>query len=326
MPSQDRHVPIPHDQFCKFISRRGQDLLYLSARDNKFVYHTNHDASRTWFTDQRAVSLASTLAKGKAGGVNLNGKSRAILGMLLAKATWQFFDSDIIGEGITSDHIHFLCEERDGKTGPFGDEPMLVTRFNNTENHRTNASDLDSRDVAPTGMIHRIPKVLALGILLLELETGKTMKEYRSNKSLSPPGPININTDYKIMSKLVSTKPNAHPESIIDDLESRSPLRKVLPLCVKSQELMAKKQENLIAQKIEISDATINEQNALRSVIYSEIVKPLEDRVEEFEDLSRVKPLFEVEVAPNTSRPLLPSVASSLPRQQTSIVRRDEKR
>ncbi|OTA94291.1 hypothetical protein M434DRAFT_30071 [Hypoxylon sp. CO27-5] len=312
--ARNQYEPLPCDSFCRRISARGQDMLYFSTQENEFVYHKSEDTSRAWHANQEAVSLASILKKPK---LNFNDKSKAILEMLVAKATWQFYDSDVIGEGLTSDSIHFLCEEREGKNGIFGNEPMLVARF----------GDRDGEDVVPIDMIHKNPKILALGILLLELETRKTMKEHRENGQLHPSGPFNINTDYKIAAKLVSTGSDAHPESIINDLSHCSPLRKILPLCIKSEELGAKIVKNLNAQKVEPSSTTINEQNALRSIIYSEIVKPLEDWTENYYYLNRVKPLYEVEVVRDVpDKPSLPSPRLQLTYQQAKPISLDEKK
>ncbi|TRX88535.1 hypothetical protein FHL15_010574 [Xylaria flabelliformis] len=310
-PMQVPHKLIPCESFCQHISCRQQDLLCLSTRDGEFVHHKRSNATRQWLANQEAVPLASIFVKPE---LNLYDKSKAILEMLVARATWQFYDSSIIDQGLTSHNIHFICEQRLAVNGIFINEPVLLTRFpeNDIGIH-------DVGDVSSTEMIHDLPKILSLGILLLELETRKTMEKHRENPKICPPGPININTNYKIASNLVATGSNAHPESIISDIDPRSPLRTILPLCIKSGELRTKLQQSLSARKSVPSRINVN--NALRSIIYSEIVYPLETWANHYEDLNSVKPLYEVADTPAILRfapPLIP-----MPQPASSVNRRD---
>ncbi|KAI0543779.1 subtilisin-like protein [Xylaria curta] len=310
-PAQTPHKLIPCESFCQHISCRSQDLLCLSTRDGEFIYHKRSNASRQWLASQEAVPLASIFTSPE---LNLYDKSKAILEMLVARATWQFYDSDAIGQGLTSHNIHFICEQRLGVNGIFINEPVLLTRF-----PKNKTGTQDDGDILTAEMIHDLPKILSLGILLLELETRKTMEKHRENPKICPPGPFNINTNYKIASNLVATGPNAHPESIISDIDPRSPLRTILPLCIKSGELKIKLQQSLSARKSVPS--RINVHNALRSIIYSEIVYPLETWANQYDDLNRVKPLYEVADTPAMPR-LAPPLAPT-PQPTSSVNRRD---
>ncbi|KAK0753522.1 hypothetical protein B0T18DRAFT_424063 [Schizothecium vesticola] len=199
-------------------------------------------------------------------------KSKAILAMLAANATWQFYDSELLAQGLTSESLQFICEKRFGRTGGFINEPMLLTRY--TKKYGTSTGD----------------------------ETRKTMKEHRENPRLCPPGPFGINTDYKIACKLVATGPDAS-ESIIPDIEPLSPLKKILPLCITPGSLERKLRENLSSRGLAKSASKANQQNALRSVIYSELVRPLEDWANRYDNFDRTKPLYEVSDAPAGPRP-----------------------
>lgn len=289
------HYCIPFQGFCKHISRRDQDLLRLSTRDDKLVYHRRGNASREWLAHRAAEPLANLLARPD---LYLLDKSKAILAMLAAKATWQFYDSDLLSQGLTSESVQFICEKRFGITGGFINEPMLLTQYTKKDGTSTGDGRSDNRSATPsTETIHDMPRILALGILLLELETRKPMKKHRENPRLCPPGPFGINTDYKIACKLIGTGPDAS-ESIIPDIEPLSPLKKILPLCITPRCLESKIRENFSARGLTTSASKINKQNALRSVIYSELVRPLEDWARRYDDLDRIKPLYEVSDAP----------------------------
>ncbi|EHK41814.1 hypothetical protein TRIATDRAFT_287239 [Trichoderma atroviride IMI 206040] len=322
--TQAQYEPIACESFCQQISCRNQDLIYLSTRDGGLVYHKRSDVNRDWLASCEAVSLANAFTKPE---LKLNDKSKAILGMLLAKTTWEFYDSAVIGQGLTSDNIHFICEQRANIAGAFVNEPVLLTRFSQSNGQMSDTGIQIGGNVssATMNLIHDMPKILALGIILLEIETGKIMRRHRENPRVCPPGLFNINTDYKIACNLVATGPNAHTESIIPDLNKLSPLRTILPLCIKPGELRTKLQQTLSAQKKNI--AGINYRNALRSVIYNEIAFPLQTWANQFDDLNRVKPLWEVKVKQEIPRPTIPLTAPPLrPRQASSFDNRDYRR
>ncbi|KAI1131558.1 subtilisin-like protein [Nemania abortiva] len=301
--AETAHKLIPYESFCQHISYRTQDLLCLSVRDGEFAHHKRSDVSRQWLASQEAVPLASVFTKPE---LNLYDKSKAILEMLVAKATWQFYDSNVIGQGLSSDNIHFIFEQRLGVNGIFINEPVLLLRF-----AKNDTGTQDTEDVSYTEMIHDMPQILSLGILLLELETRKTMEKHRENPKICPPGCFNINTNYIIASNLVATGPNAHPESILSDIDPRSPLRTILPLCIKSGELKAKLRRSISARKRDPSK--INMHNELRSFIYKEIVCPLEDWANQYDDLNRVKPLYEVADVPSVPRHVPPPAPRNRP-------------
>lgn len=294
------HDCIPSEVFCKHISHRDQDLLRLSTRHDKLVYHRRGNVSREWLSHREAVPLASLFARPD---LYLLDKSKAILAMLAAKATWQFYDSDLLAQGLTSESVQFICEKRFGITGVFINEPMLLTQYTKKDGTSSGDGKSDNHSATPTTeTIHDMPRILALGILLLELETRKPMKKHRENPRLCPPGPFGINTDYKIACKLIATGPDAS-ESIIPDIEPLSPLKKILPLCITPRSLESKIRENLSARGLAKSASRVNKQNALRSVIYSELVRPLEDWAKRYDNLDRIKPLYEVSDVPAGPRP-----------------------
>ncbi|KAF4448404.1 serine/threonine protein kinase [Fusarium austroafricanum] len=267
------HTPITCATFCNHISGRSQARLLLSAQNGEFLLQDYCDISRNWISSQQAIPLATLLDEPKA---IFTEKMKAILALLLAKATAQFYDSDLIGQGFTKENVQFLFEERDRIQGVYVNEPMLVLQFKE-----------DESELIPAAMIHDMPKILALGLLLLQLETKRSMETYREDPDLCPPGPMNINTDYKIAEKLLD--PN-HPSYILREMGRLSPFRTVLPICIKPGELKRKMCEGRSAQKK--LNTSLDLSNALRSVIYSEIVLPLEKWVSNYDKPNTVNVLY----------------------------------
>lgn len=280
--------------------------------------------SREWLAHREAVSLSSLFAKPD---LYLLDKSKAILAMLAAQATWQFYDSDLLAQGLTSESLQFICEKRSGITGVFINEPMLLAQYRKKDGTSSGDGSSTNHATKPgTETIHDMPRILALGILLLELETRKPMKKHRENPRLCPPGRFGINTDYKIACKLIATGPDAS-ESIIPDIEPLSPLKKVLPLCITPGSLESKIRENLSARGLATAASKVNTQNALRSVIYSELVRPLENWAKRYENFNRIKPLYEVPDSPTGPRPERPPIQPQTASQTyiTADVARDNK-
>lgn len=318
------HGCIPFEGFCERISKRGQGRLRLSTRDYKLVYHKRVDLSREWLPDVEAVPLASLFSRS---GLYLLDKSKAILAMLAAKATWEFYDSDLLAQGLTSETVQFICEKRSGISGVFINEPMLLIQYMKEDGTSIGDGKSDSRLAMPSSeIIHEMPRILALGILLLELETRKPMMTHRENRRLCPPGPFNINTDYKIACKLIATGSDAS-ESIISDIEPLSPLRKILPLCITAGSLERKIQENISARGLAKPASQVNKQNVLRSVIYSELVRPLEDWVNRYDNLDSIKPMYEVSDAPagpRSERPPKQPQTTSQAKSQANVAENDK--
>lgn len=107
----------------------------------------------------------------------LTGKRKFLLSYFLAKAFWQFYDSDWMQREWTKEAVHFMFERR-GKTvkGIFVNEPFISARF--YDYHQL----CDPKDEYKA---HQFPKILALGIMLLEIELGVKIEDYRMPEALN---------------------------------------------------------------------------------------------------------------------------------------------
>ncbi|KAK1447343.1 hypothetical protein CMEL01_09182 [Colletotrichum melonis] len=89
---------------------------------------------------------------------------RPVLAYTIAKAVWLHYDSDWMSVATSSDDIFFMGEEDDGDTNYFC-KPYLSTDIHTEFQQR----EPECRQVI--GMMHRYPRVLALGIVLVEIAT-----------------------------------------------------------------------------------------------------------------------------------------------------------
>ncbi|KAJ9156211.1 Subtilisin-like protein [Pleurostoma richardsiae] len=124
-------------------------------------------------------------------------KMRLILSYLLAKAVWQFYESEWMTRNWTKDAVHFMFESRAGERGIFVDGPFLHTSF---------IEELDGRDTNERMRIHKFPKILALGIMLIELELRVKIEDCRKPNSVRPDGTLSINADAIAAEQLIKDK------------------------------------------------------------------------------------------------------------------------
>lgn len=179
-------TPVSPQDFCGLIRRPEPSRLILNAASDGLSYHNpDLNIDRLFFLDESSVSLAAILEKRKLHG---NKQLKLLLSYLIAKAVWQFYDSAWMTPYWTKDAIHFMRDRRHGSreiltlihkpyfttelrpsppdsgwSRPLGDPPR----------------DLDSMQKFSSAT-HLQPKILALGIMLLEIESGTGMEQHRA--------------------------------------------------------------------------------------------------------------------------------------------------
>lgn len=102
----------------------------------------------------------------------LTDKMKVALGYIIARSVWQFYNSDWMNTLWTGENIHFMQEapqEDDSATLLYACKPYFSAQFVEADSEGLEFSDLD-------GQIHRYPRVLALGIMLIEIGIGSSLK------------------------------------------------------------------------------------------------------------------------------------------------------
>jgi len=96
---------------------------------------------------------------------------RLLLSYLMSKAVWQFYESELLPEHWDKHAVHFMRQEKD----LLENRPFLSAEFGAIVSSRKLSSLAD-----PQRGIHIFPKILALGVLLLEIELGQGIEKYMS--------------------------------------------------------------------------------------------------------------------------------------------------
>ncbi|CZR58257.1 uncharacterized protein PAC_08148 [Phialocephala subalpina] len=189
--STDKISPM---EFCKLIRHEVHGCLILKAADDGLVYERLYlefeRLKRLFLLKASSVSLATVLEKRKLDG---HDQLKILLSYLLAKALWQSYDSDWMTKDWTKHTIHFMRECINGSPEPqeivtlihkpfFAAEFRPVPTQGNPVQEVDSSSEKDFTEKFPS-MSHSYPKILALGIMLLEIELGKGIEQHLSDES-----------------------------------------------------------------------------------------------------------------------------------------------
>ncbi|KAK4159909.1 hypothetical protein QBC43DRAFT_326320 [Cladorrhinum sp. PSN259] len=155
------------DTLCTLISSRcGSLLCFKAASDQLMVlrkatdlvsqHNVRHDASP-------GLHLGQVLDR-----FNMRYGMRPVLAYILAKAVWYYYDSQWTSMGMTKDFVYFMGETLEDEVVYFC-KPYLSTQL-----QPQNGQTTEYRQVV--GMMHRYPRILALGAMLVEIATGQRLE------------------------------------------------------------------------------------------------------------------------------------------------------
>ncbi|KAJ9497558.1 hypothetical protein H2202_006982 [Exophiala xenobiotica] len=144
----------------------------------------------------QSLSLSDTLQVR-----HMSNKMRVILAYIIARSVWEFYDSDWMSRHWSADDIQFMQElrrEGDRETLIFINRPYLSVQRGIADNESSELS-------TSFGQIHRFPRILSLGLMMVEIGAGKPLKE------LFPEHQNNVNADY-LAAREFLRKPKAWDE------------------------------------------------------------------------------------------------------------------
>ncbi|KXH67322.1 extracellular alkaline serine protease [Colletotrichum salicis] len=156
------------EDFCDMISHRQQAQLRLVAQSDDLAVREYAPLSQFFCPHTSSFKLSELLND------KLKRKQRLTIAYLVANAVWQFYDSTWMHKEWSKDTIHFMFERR-GNTAKaiYVNEPFLSTRFD--------AAEPPSKDRMKF-QYHPLPKILALGIMMLEIELGLDIEGHHQNR------------------------------------------------------------------------------------------------------------------------------------------------
>jgi hypothetical protein len=176
-------IPVQESGICQLVDGEDRVKLALSVHHDELMHEGILPRNmRERVMNYPSTSLGSILAKG-----GLTHKMRLLLSITLARAVWQFYDSDWMIQEWDKEQIHFVYTCKDGT--PIGQLYASKPFFSMQANVR------EAQDSAK-GRIHKFPKILSLGVMLLEIELDLTIESQRRQEHLRSNGEPNNNTNH----------------------------------------------------------------------------------------------------------------------------------
>ncbi|KAK3382918.1 hypothetical protein B0T24DRAFT_645438 [Lasiosphaeria ovina] len=241
------------ETLCTLISGRYGSLLCLKAdRDRLMVlreasdlvsrHNAQHDASA-------GLHLGQVLEQ-----FNMRHGMRPVLAYVLAKAVWYYYDSEWMSMSMTEDSVYFMGEILEDEVTYFF-KPYLSAQLPPEGGNQI----IECRQVV--GMIHKYPRVLALGIMLVEIATGRQF-EVEGHPDHWDPKTVN--------QQLLSLKKHLNSGEFHEDCRFpryKAAVSKCLdPMLFRNAPFNHRKPAENLEQR--------------RSILYSEIVDPLRQLIE----------------------------------------------
>lgn len=125
----------------------------------------------------------------------LSTKMRIVLAYILAHSFWQFYNSDWMKTRWTSDFIHFMLEKSLDDEGDT--KQPKIKACNPCYSFRFNEFDSNFTEYCVALRIrHRYPRILALGILLVEIGGEAPLPEVNTGLSQDQSLVLKINNDW----------------------------------------------------------------------------------------------------------------------------------
>jgi hypothetical protein len=246
------------DQFCKFLEGRDR-VQYQFAYSTCFDFKSSCLPTSRFRRNSPSVPLSTLL-----GGNKLRDNDKLLLSFLLVNTLWQYYDSGWMSEDWNNDTVHFMFDEKPSNSkNVIIHEPFLKTQFGNSSSSdlvqglsepRSGKSSQKrkerSLEHAKRLRTHKYPQLLALGIMLIEIELDMKFEDFPRRDDCIDLDMIN--TRHTIANDLITNKEFWPREDI------RVAVRQIIEICVKPD--------------TEILCAA----NTLRESWLKEVVRPLE--------------------------------------------------
>jgi hypothetical protein len=155
----ENSIAVAREQFCALLDEdKGSGKVCLQARGDDLLRLHDRATTDQFLCQYPSVSLAYMLST-----YSLTPRMKLVLAFTLAHSVWQFYASDWMKSGWTCESVQFLVEKTGLESeGVHAGKPCLFVKFHDIEDGLPECT-------AEADMIHKYPRVLALGMLLLHI-------------------------------------------------------------------------------------------------------------------------------------------------------------
>ncbi|KAI7970601.1 hypothetical protein EIK77_004627 [Talaromyces pinophilus] len=222
------------EEFCKLT--REQTITYPVLRGTRGSLTKERDKPQSIIVDHKpSVSLGNLLYEKK---LKDDDALRVKLSYLVAKAVWQFYDSHWMSETWSKDTIHFMKEVdiRDESILAYLQRPFITAKIGSgkQDSSTPSASETKTDDNQVSASLHSYPKILSLGIILLEILRGEGIDRFRMQQRFrDSEGNLHKDADLVIAGFLIGSekKGKTGKDNYVSNI--RELLREVIDFCIK---------------------------------------------------------------------------------------------
>lgn len=237
----------------------------------------------------------------------LSTRMKIVLSYILAQSFWQFYNSDWMKTRWTSESVHFMLEKSlDDVTNTVQPKikacnPCYSFRFNDFD------SDFTEFCVAPN-IRHRYPRVLALGVLLLEIGGKALPPEVDAGLSQHQSFALKINNDW-VFGKMVLKLPHWPHFDFNPNGDIAKTYKTVVANCF---------DEDIF--KTDAGQGSEQEIEDRRTIFYERIVYPLNKLLRDMKWLDNLEAIEPIELTRRQEQPS--RIRSMAPLQLQSLIHR----
>jgi hypothetical protein len=191
-------------EFCNLIRGSWLGRLVLKVVNNGLICEDLAEPQllEDFLLEEPSILLAAILNKRKLRGER---QVKLLLSYLLAKAVWQYYKSDWMTPYWTKYTIQFMRERLDNDAEPRDiftqiHKPYLATKLR--PSFRPPAHPPEEPELGLSLATHSYPKILGLGILLLEIKLGEDIERHRPQDSVERGSPMD-NEDHHVAGQII---------------------------------------------------------------------------------------------------------------------------
>ena len=250
---------------CQMLDEQSYSRIRLQLDDNCRLYkYPDHETLDYFTSPGHGESLSYILSNG-----NLTVEHKIVLAYKIARATWQFYTSDLMHAKWTSDDIWFMpIEPNDRSKNQIPLRAFLSLPFEKDNSYL-------AEDLEKSAYTHRYPRILFLGIILLEIGLGESLKvEPFESSSLSLVAYIN-RAHCKAKMRLREFEKRAW-----DDFSSKAEFDKAINKCLDCRSFkdvhktpMKRQNQDIGSEQLPFAAALVPMER--RRALYQEVVAPL---------------------------------------------------
>jgi len=179
------------DELCLCLSNRTV-VQYMFEYTTDFKLQKSNHPERLFLRNSMGICLDDLIGTGK-----LGDRMKLLLSFILVRTFWQYCESNWVQDDWSKESVHFMFDMVDGYPNEISiHEPFLQARFSKSDDggkmrHSTEPSKSLGRKKKSRSAggpkvrmrTHQYPKLLALGIMLLEIELDRKLESLASRDS-----------------------------------------------------------------------------------------------------------------------------------------------